>query len=110
MEIQGEIKEILEVQTGSGANGEWKKGGFVLETKDKFPKAVAIDLWGKSLEGFTFTVGDNVNAFVNIESREYNGKWFTNVGAWKIEGVGDSSNEEYTGITPEVPEDDPLPF
>ena len=92
MEITGKIVSFLEVQKGEGKNGEWQKQEFVIETLDaKFPKKVCLNVWGvEKVENLTKynKVGDNVKCSIEIESREFNGKYYTNVGAWRVEKVG----------------------
>jgi hypothetical protein len=36
--------------------------------------------------------GDDVEVFFNLESREFNGKWYHNVNAWKIDKVSEQGN------------------
>jgi hypothetical protein len=103
MELKAKVVSILEVQTGEGKNGEWKKGGYVVETDGDYPKKVAIDLFNDKLDNCP-KVGDIVTSHLNIESREFNGKWYTNVGAWRIDKGNDNE-------TPKVDEESQnLPF
>ena len=108
MEITGKIIEFLEVQKGQGKNGEWQKQEFVIETSGEYPKKVCINVWGaEKVESLTKyqKVGDDVKCNIDIESREFNGKWYTNVGSWRIEKSG-ANNE-----SPKVDEESsPLPF
>jgi hypothetical protein len=110
MEIKGKVVSILEVQTGTSAKGEWRKGGYVIETlDDKYPKKIAIDLFNDNLDDCP-TVGEVVKSYINIESREYNGKYYTNIGAWKIEKEGATQeNNENTPVNSGEETDD-LPF
>jgi hypothetical protein len=87
MEITGKIIEILPVQTGQGQKGEWKKQLFILETMDQFPKKICIESWNDKLP-LTVDPSKTVKVFFDLESREYNGKWYTNVKAWKMDVVG----------------------
>lgn len=86
MEIKGKVVQVMNVASGLGAKGEWHKQDFVLETLDKFPKKVCMTLWGKDLiDKYDLVEGMTVTAFIELDSREYNGKWYTNVKAWKIQ-------------------------
>ena len=86
MEIKGRLFAILEEQSGTTAKGTWKKQEFILETIEQFPRKVCISLWGDKTEFLRhFTIGDEINVQINLESREYNQRWFTDVRAWKIE-------------------------
>tara|TARA_R110002051_G_scaffold322578_1_gene413450 strand:- start:70 stop:342 length:273 start_codon:yes stop_codon:yes gene_type:complete len=85
MEVQGKVIAILAEEGGEGKNGPWKKQCFVIETDDKYPKKVAFDLWNDKIDEFKIVEGESVTVSINIESREYNGRWFTNVTGWKVE-------------------------
>ena len=88
MDISGKIIQLLPVQTGQGKNGTWKKQEFILETGDTYPKKVCIAVWGDKIDMGSFKPGDTVDVSFDVESREYNGRWYTDVKAWKIEVEG----------------------
>lgn len=85
MEIQGRVTQVLEEQKGEGRNGTWRKNGFVIETQGQYPKNVCIHVWGDKYDQMPITVGEMVNVSFDVESREWQGKWFTDVKAWKVE-------------------------
>ena len=89
MEIKGKLVQTLPVVTGQGKNGEWKKQDIVLETEGTYPKKVCITVWGDKVNISALAEGSMLNASIDIESREYNGKWYTNVTAWKVETAND---------------------
>ncbi len=84
MDISGKIIQLLPVQTGQGKNGTWKKQEFILETGDTYPKKVCIAVWGDKIDLASFKTGEMVDVSFDVESREYNGRWYTDVKAWKI--------------------------
>lgn len=87
MEISGKMTDVLEEVSGQGKNGLWKKRGFLIETGDKYPKKIHFSAWGDLSDVVKNTsTGTILNVFFDIESREYQGKWYTEVKAWKIEG------------------------
>jgi hypothetical protein len=90
MEITGKIKQFLPEVTGEGRNGTWKKQEFILETQDQYPKTVCIAVWGDKINLSEFKEGEVITAGINIESREYNSRWYTDVKAWKIAKEGSS--------------------
>ena len=109
MEIKGKITHVLETQTGEGQKGTWVKQNYVLiETEGSYPKSIAFDAFNKD---FNLKVGDIVNVSINIESREYKDKWYTNISAWKVDVVGGVQHEEVAPANnePELETDD-LPF
>lgn len=88
MELKGKVIQILPAQTGMGKKGQWKKQEFIVETQAQYPKKVCFSVWGDKIEQFNLTAGDMVNVSVDLESREYNGRWYTEARAWKIEKGG----------------------
>lgn len=87
MEIIGKLLMKLPLQSGIGRTGNsWQKQEFVIETMEQYPKKVCANLWGDKLDMLdTVNIGDTVKVSFSIESREFNGKWYTDVKAWKIE-------------------------
>ena len=103
MNLKGKLTHKLDVVTGQGNNGEWKKQTIVITTNEQYPKDVAIDLWKDNVtKAESFNIDDTLDCEIDVSSREYNGKWYTNVKAWKISKVE---------VTEEVTEEDKsLPF
>ncbi|MDR1182529.1 MAG: DUF3127 domain-containing protein [Bacteroidales bacterium] len=88
LDIIGKVQQILPQQSGIGKNGtSWSKREFVIETMEQFPRKVCISVWGDKADSLEqqYPVGTTVKAGINIESREYNGKWYTDVRAWRID-------------------------
>ncbi|MBN1927493.1 MAG: DUF3127 domain-containing protein [Prolixibacteraceae bacterium] len=110
MEIKGKIIQFLPAQSGtSKAGNEWSKQEFVIETDDQFPRKVCFTLFGDKLSLLNgISVGDEVDVSFNIESREYNGKWFHNINAWKINPAQPPQQSAQQG-SPFQPDDVPLP-
>ena len=102
LEITGKIIQILPQQTGVGKNGAWSKREFILETFEQFPRKICISVWGDKSDNLEqlHPVGSTVRVSINIESREYNEKWYTDIRAWKIE-MSQDVQENYT--IPEPP-------
>jgi len=85
MEITGKITRVFEVVTGNGKKGMWSKQSFVIEQPGQYPKLVCVDLWGEDLIAkYDLVVGITVTAHINIESREYYGRWYTDVRCYKL--------------------------
>ncbi|MBQ3555601.1 MAG: DUF3127 domain-containing protein [Bacteroidales bacterium] len=86
MEVKGKVVTVLPQQSGtSQAGNQWKKQEFVIETHDQFPKKICLTLFGDRVDQYPIAQNDEIVASIDIESREYNGRWYTNVNAWKIE-------------------------
>ena len=82
MEITGRIITILPIQGGQGKNGIWKKQDIILQVDNQ--RMLCISLWNDLVDA-TLKNNDNVKVSANIESKEYNGRWFTNIRALRIE-------------------------
>lgn len=85
MEIKGKIIKELPLQTGMGKKGEWRKQEYVLQTDGQYPKSICFSVWGDKIDTLNLGVGDEATISVELESREYNSKWYTEVRAWKVE-------------------------
>src|SRR5690606_3526605 len=97
MEINGKIVQVLEELSGTGRNGIWKKRDYIVETKGQYPKNVCVTVWGDKIDQFAMQAGDEVNLGIEIESREYKGRWYTDVKAWKVEKQGGGSPDDNSG-------------
>ncbi|HLT08613.1 MAG TPA: DUF3127 domain-containing protein [Cyclobacteriaceae bacterium] len=104
MEINGKIVQVLNEQSGTGRNGVWRKRDYILETKSQYPKKVCITVWGDKIDQFGMQVGDEITAGIELESREFNGRWYTDVRAWKVDrqGAGNSYGSSTSANTPDV--------
>lgn len=118
MELSGKIVQILPEQGGTSAKGSWRKREYILELPGTYPKKVCVTVWGDSIDQFNLNVGEEVIASVDIESREYNGRWYTDVKAWKVE-KSNQAKANPTATSASVPDvttfsddsgDDVLPF
>jgi hypothetical protein len=125
LDITGKIIQILPSTTGTSKAGkDWVKQEFIVETQEAYPKKICIGLMGEKVQEIKkYVPGNEVKVSLNIESREYQGKWFTNINAWRIEPVGSSgassgqagiSDEPMNHTEPESynqePSTDDLPF
>lgn len=108
LDIEGKIIQIMPATSGmSKAGKEWTKQEFVIETKDQYPKKVMMSVMGEKVNELKkFAVGNDVKAALNIESREYNGRWYTDIRAWKIDGNTNSGGST-TEADPFHPDNEP---
>lgn len=91
MDIKGKLIQKLPLQTGEGKNGPWKKQEIVLEIPGQYPKKLMVSIWGDKINDAILNEGNELNVSFDLESREYNGRWYTDVKAWKVESAGSSS-------------------
>ncbi|ARM31106.1 DUF3127 domain-containing protein [Prosthecochloris sp. HL-130-GSB] len=117
MDVTGRIIEILPPKTGAGKNGTWKKQEVILETDGQYPKKICFSFWGDKADNNLLQNGNSVKISFNLESREFNGKWYTEAKGWRVEPADNNQQEppaEYTAeyggspVPPSGPDD--LPF
>lgn len=111
LQIIGVVKEILETQTGESKNGPWKKRDFILEIPGKYPRQVCITQWGDQIDQSPVEKDETVTAFIDLQSREYKGRWYTDVKAWKVaKGVQErgATDEKVIDFGPQGEEDAPF--
>lgn len=87
--IRGKITHVLSPQSGvSKAGKQWMKQEFVLETEGQYPKKVAFTIFGEEkIRKAQLQQGHTVEIEVDAESREYNGKWYTDLNAWRVNNL-----------------------
>ena len=96
MEIQGKVIAILEPQRFvSSKNGkEYVTTVFVIETPGQYPKKVAMKVMGEDkFKQMGIVMGGTYNVSFDVESREWQGKWFTECQAWRTQRV-DGTQEQ----------------
>lgn len=91
MEINGKIVQVLIEQSGNGRNGVWRKKEYILETGGNYPKKVCFTVWGDKIDQFNIQEGNQVNVGIELESREYNGKWYSDIKGWKVDKQGEAA-------------------
>jgi len=118
MQITGTLVQKLEKINGKSANGEWQKQEFIISVGDKYPKNVCLSAWGERCDELeNIQIGDTVTADLEISSREYNGRWYTEVRAWKFQNINKTPNVQentqqstQSNFYPKEDEIDDLPF
>lgn len=86
MEVTGKIiVDCGETSGVSKAGREWKKHAYVLETQESYPKKIFFDFFGERADQYPLQVGQTVKLSFDIDSREYQGRWFTSISGWKAE-------------------------
>lgn len=92
LQITGKVIDLLPVQSGTSRNGEWRKQEFILEIPGQYPKQVCVVQWGDAIDKFAIQHGETITAHIDIQSREYNGRWYTDVKAWKVERASEGAS------------------
>ena len=104
--IKGTLMKVLETETGTTQAGkDWSKKSFVIKTEDKYPKEVCFTLFGEKISTLQgHNIGDMVAVHFNLSSREYNGKYYHNIDAWKIDSeTAATNNSEGKSSEDEMP-------
>jgi len=102
MEIKGTVVQILDVMSGESQKGTWRKQGYILELPGSYPRKVCVDVWGDNIDNFQIKEQEELTVSIDINSREYNGKWYTDIKAWKVQREGIAPPQQ-AGPPNEVP-------
>lgn len=89
MELSGKVIAVLEPRGGVSKTGnEWKVQEYVIETHDQYPRRMCFDVFGADkIQQFNIQMGEELNVSFDIDAREWNGRWFNSIRAWKVERV-----------------------
>ena len=113
MNIQAKLVQLLPIQTGMGKNGQWRKQDIIVETTGQYPKKICISIWGDKINEKQLLIGNQLDIDFEMESREFNGKWYTDIRARKIvsgeEKIVNYLHENLMSSEEPLVEDD-LPF
>ena len=85
MQLTAKLIELFPLQTGIGKNGDWKKQDIIVETDGQYPKKICVSIWGDKINENQLQICNLLKIDFDIESCEYNNKWYTDLKAWKIE-------------------------
>lgn len=107
MEIAGKIIQVLPAQEGvsKSTGNPWKLQSYILETLDQYPRRVCFEIFGEDrIKNNPCNVDDTVTVSFDLESREFNGRWYTSVRAWRVQ-QGIVSDDQPAGApgAPAVP-------
>jgi hypothetical protein len=105
MDVRGRLIQVLPLQSGTSKSGNgWSKQEFVIETEEQFPKKVCMSVFGDKVSLLNgLSTGDQIDISFNLESREFNGKWYSNINAWKINPVISQGNQTPAFSADDIP-------
>ena len=112
MEVKGKIIKKLPLVSGTAKStgNPWKKQDYVMETLEAHPKTIAFDFFGDRADQYNFEVGDEILLSFDIESREYQGRWYTSIRGWKAEpadaAAATAPVQQVAAAAPGMPEPD----
>ncbi len=105
LSVKGKISSKLSVENGTSKAGkEWKKQSFLVDTGAQYNPEICFQLLGEDKIAMLdhYNVGDQVEVSFNLSSREWNGRYFHNIDAWKIEKMGDENTSSEEMPEPQV--------
>jgi len=87
--VSGIITQILPLEQGvSQKTGTpWARQSVVIEHESgQYPRSIVVDINGQDrINGMALAVGQQVTAHLNVNCREYNGRFFNSIDCWKVE-------------------------
>ena len=111
MELAGKVIAVLEPRGGVSKSGNnWKVQEYVLETHDQYPKHMCFDVFGEDkIQQFNIQVGEELNVSFDIDAREWQGRWFNSIRAWKVERIGAAAPQQVPPMGSPLPPVNPAP-
>ena len=89
MEIIGKVVRLGTLTEGTSARGPWRKQELIIETEEQYPRTVCLICWTNQIDEIQkFAPGQTIKAQIEISSREFNGKWYTDVRVWRFDPIG----------------------
>lgn len=86
MEIEGRIIFVALPQSGTSQRGSWMSQDYVIETDERYPKKMCFNIFGEDkIREANIQVGERVKVYFDIDAREYQGRWYNSIRAWKVE-------------------------
>ena len=106
MELTGKIIQVLPEQSGTSQRGSWRKQEYIIEIPGEYPRQVCFMAWGDKIDEFGIKEGQELTVHFDLQSREYNGRWYTDVKAWRVQAA---SNEDPGQMADSSAEQQPEP-
>ena len=121
MELSGKVIAVLEPRGGVSKTGNpWKVQEYVIETHDQYPRKMCFDVFGEDkINQFNIQIGEEITVSFDIDAREWQGRWFNSIRAWKVERQSEQAPQGPADMPPFPPaptdfsagdEKDDLPF
>ena len=96
IKVVGTIEKLMPVQKGVSSTGrEWVRQDIVMSmTNGQYVKHLAATVMGQErIDNFNLHVGDNIVAYLDVDAKEYNGRWYNSINIWRVERVGSNGNQ-----------------
>lgn len=106
MNFTGRIIAVLPARTGQGKNGPWMSQEYVMEhdTSSQYPRRVCFNVWGEDkIKEFNIQEGQFYSVEVNVDCREWQGRWFNDIRAWRVSLAGSQASQPQAPAQPAMP-------
>ena len=102
MEFEGTVFRIMPPTSGQSARGAWQRQEVIFDMKSQsqFPRKICVTFFNKPEEVARLVIGTEYTVSIDVESREYNGKWYTDVRAWRINPKAQTPPTPAGGVNP----------
>ncbi len=100
--LQGKIIQAFEPRSGQNSRGQWMAQDFLLESFDQpYPRKCVFSVFGADrLQQFNLKQGDDIAVDIDIDAREYNGRYYNSLRAWRVTRIAAPIQEPVAAVTP----------
>jgi len=99
LKFKGTITHILPTQSGTSKYGkEWSKTEFVVKDTAEYPQIGKFEMFNKQDVVKFLKVGNDVEVSYNLNTNEYEGKFYTSLSAWRVSS--EKGNKEIENSPP----------
>lgn len=99
LDITGKLHKKFDTEQKTDS---FKAREFVIETEGEYPQFVKFQIVQDRCALIdNFEEGQNLKVHFDLRGREWQGKYFTNLNAWKIEAEGAASNNANNQAAPQ---------
>lgn len=105
MELAGKVIAVLDARSGvaKSSGNPWMIQEYVIETHEQFPHRMCFSLFGEDkINQANIQLGEEINVSFDINSREYQGRWYTDIRAWKVDRVTEGQQQAAVQAGPVV--------
>lgn len=108
MDLQGKVIEILPEQRFNGKNGEVVKNMFVIEHGGQYKKKAVFSVLGEDRwKQMNVVQGADVQVSFDVDAREWNGRWFGELMAWRVQNVNGQQQAQQPTAQGAIPSPQP---
>jgi hypothetical protein len=90
MELAGRVIAVLEARSGlaKSTGNPWMTQDYVIETHEDYPRRMVFNVFGEEkIKQLNIQLGEEINVFFDINAREYQGRWYNDIRAWRVDRV-----------------------